>query len=273
MSRTWISFLAWVKDMHQAWSKHIIPVVVVAVAFGMLQKPLLALLTFIESLCLAPLSPNWFGAFVFFFACYLFKREWDYRKIYVPRPVSLWLILLLGIYLYYRYREGSFSFWEIPYLGKLAWSDLLLIPWVGAVAIALRSREKEDPFFHRLVLLVLCVVLYFVPQAQGKPSLVWALLSLCVAVGSCLLGYLILHRWNLRSQPKSKGEASKETEQSSQAIDPDDAIESEEDDWLGFSDMSWVVHGNLKALDLSKGSLTVGVVAPWGGVRVRLLIS
>ena len=250
--------------MHQAWSKHIIPVVVVAVAFGMLQKPLLALLTFIESLCLAPLSPNWFGAFVFFLACYLFKREWDYRKIYVPRPVSLWLILLLGIYLYYRYWEGSFSFWEIPYLGKLAWSDLLLIPWVGAVAIALRSREKEDPFFHRLVLLVLCVVLYFVPQAQGKPSLVWALLSLCVAVGSCLLGYLILHRWNLRSQPKSKGEASKETEQSSQAIDPDDAIESEEDDWLGFSDMSWVVHGNLKALDLSKGSLTVGVVAPWG---------
>ena len=264
MSSTWTSFRAWVKDMRQAWSRHIIPIVVVAVAFGMLQKPLLALLSFIESLCLAPLSPNWFGAFVALLACYLLKREWDYRKIYVPRPVSLWLILLLGIYLYYRYREGSFSFWEIPYLGKLAWSDLLLIPWVGAVAIALRSREKEDPFFHRLVLLVLCVVLYFVPQAQGKPSLVWALLSLCVAVGSCLLGYLILHRWNLRSQPKSKGEASKETEQSSQAIDPDDAIESEEDDWLGFSDMSWVVHGNLKALDLSKGSLTVGVVAPWG---------
>ena len=250
--------------MHQAWSRHIIPVVVVAVAFGMLQKPLLTLLSFIESLCIAPLSPNWFDAFVFFLACYLFKREWDYRKIYVPRPASLWLILLLGIYLYYRYCEGSFSFWPIPYLGKLAWSDLLLIPWVGAVAIALGSRANEGCFFHVLVLLLLCVVLYFVPQAQGKPSLVWALLSLCVAVGSCLLGYLILHRWNLRSQPKSKGEASKETEQSSQAIDPDDAIESEEDDWLGFSDMSWVVHGNLKALDLSKGSLTVGVVAPWG---------
>lgn len=264
MSSTWTSFRAWVKDMRQVWSRHIIPIVVVAVAFGMLQKPLLALLSFIESLCLAPLSPNWFGAFVALLACYLLKREWDYRKIYVPRPVSLWLILLLGIYLYYRYWEGSFSFWPIPCLGKLAWSDLLLIPWVGAVAIAPGSRANEGCFFYVLVLLLLCVVPYFVPQAQGKPSLVWALLSLCVAVGSCLLGYLILHRWNLRSQPKSKGEASKETEQSSQAIDPDDAIESEEDDWLGFSDMSWVVHGNLKALDLSKGSLTVGVVAPWG---------
>ena len=264
MSRTWPSFTAWVKDMHQAWSKHIVIVPVVVVAFGMLQKPLLTLLSFIESLCLAPLLPNWFGAFVLLLACYLFKREWDYRTIYVPRPVSLWLILLLGIYLYYRHWDGSFSFWPIPYFGELAWSDLLLIPWVGAVAIALRSRAKEECFFLGLVLLVLGAVLYFVPQAQGKPSLVWALLSLSMAVVACLLGCLILHRWDSWPQPKSKGEASKETELSSQAIDPDDAIEREEDDWLCFSDMAWAVRMNLKMLDLSKGALTVGVIAPWG---------
>ena len=144
MSSTWTSFTARVKGMLQAWSKHAIPVVVVAVAFGMLQKPLLVLLNYIESTCLAHLSPNGFGVFVFLLACYLLKRECDYRKIYVPRPVSLWLILLLGIYLYYRHWEGSFSFWLIPCLGKLAWSDLLLLPWGGAVAIALRSRAKED---------------------------------------------------------------------------------------------------------------------------------
>ena len=257
--------------MRQAWSKHIILVVVVAVAFGMLQKPLLWLLSFIESTCLAHLSPDWFGGLVFFLVCYLLKREWDYRKIYVPRPVSLWLILLLGIYLYYRHWEGSFSFWpisfsfwEIPFLRKLAWSDLLLLPWGGAVAIALRSRSKEDRFFLGLVLLILCLVLYFVPQAQGKPSLVWALLSLSVAVGSYLLGYLILHWWGYRLQPTSKEEAIKVSELSPQAIDPDDAIVSEEDDWLGFSAMARVVRKNLQVLDLSKGSLTVGVVAPWG---------
>ena len=250
--------------MHQAWSKHIVIVPVVVVAFGMLQKPLLTLLSFIESLCLAPLLPNWFGAFVLLLACYLFKREWDYRTIYVPRPVSLWLILLLGIYLYYRHWDGSFSFWPIPYFGELAWSDLLLIPWVGAVAIALRSRAKEECFFLGLVLLVLGAVLYFVPQAQGKPSLVWALLSLSMAVVACLLGCLILHRWDSWPQPKSKGEASKETELSSQAIDPDDAIEREEDDWLGFSYAASDVHWNLSELDLSQGSLTVGVIAPWG---------
>lgn len=264
MSSTRTSFTAWVKDMRQAWSKHIIPVVVVAVAFGMLQKPLLSLLSFIESTCLDHLSPDWFGAFVALLTGYLLKREWDYRKIYVPRPVSLWLILLLGIYLYYRHWEGSFSFWLIPYLGTLAWSDLLLIPWGGAVAIALRSRSKEDRFFLGLVLLVLCLVLYFVPQAQGKPSLVWALLSLCVAVGSCLLAYFILYRWSYRPQRTREEYAIKVLGLSSQAIGPDDAIENEEDDWLGFFRMITIVRENLQALDLSKGSLSVGVIAPWG---------
>ena len=271
MSRIWTSFRAWVKDMHQAWSRHIIPVVVVAVVFGMLQKPLLSLLSFIESLCLAPLSPDWFGVFVALLTGYLLKRERDYRKIYVPRPVSLWLILLLGIYLYYRHWEGSFSFWpisfsfwEIPFLRKLVWSDLLLIPWSGAVAIAFRSRSKEDRFLLVLVLLVLCAVLYFAPQAQGNSSFVWTLLSLSVAVGSCLLAYFILYRWSYRLRRTREEYAIKVLELNSQAIDSDDAIESEEDDWLGFSDMAWVVHRNLKALDLSKGSLTLGVIAPWG---------
>ena len=250
--------------MYQAWLRHIIPVVVVAVAFGMLQKPLLSLLSFIESLCLAPLSPDWFGVFVALLTGYLLKREWNYRTIYVPRPVSLWLILLLGIYLYYRHWEGTFSFWPIPYFGKLAWSDLLLVPWGGAVAIALRSRSKKDRFFLGLVLLLLCAVLYFVPQAQGKPSLVWALLSLSIAVGSCLLGYLILHRWGDRLQPTSKEEAIKVSKLTSQAIDPDDAIVSEEDDWLGFSAMAKGLYKDLKVVDLSMSSLTVGVIASWG---------
>ena len=263
MSRIWTSFLAWVEDMHQAWSKHIIPVVVVAVAFGMLQKPLLWLLSFIESTCLAPLSPNWFGAFVALLACYLLKRGWDYRKIYVPRPVSLWLILLLGIYLYYRHWEGSFSFWPTSCTGKLAWSDLLLLPWGGAVAIALRSRAKEDRFFLGLVLLVLCLVLYFVPQAHGKPSLVWALLSLSVAVAACLLGYFIF-RWSYRVHSKTQEEETKKTKMGAMSLERDDAIEDEKEDWLCFSVMAKVVRKNLKALDLSKGALTVGVMAPWG---------
>ena len=250
--------------MRQAWSRHIVIVSIAAVAFGMLQKPLLALLSFIESLCLAPLSPDWFGGLVFFLVCYLLKREWDYRKIYVPRPASLWLFLLLGVYLYYRHWEGSFSFWTIPCLGKVAWSDLLLIPWGGAVAIALRPRSREDRFFLGLVLLLLCAVLYFVPQAQGKPSLVWAILSLCVAVGSCLLGYLILHRWGYRLQLEIGQEAQKTPELSSLAIDTDNAIVREKEDWLGFSGMAWILCRNLEMLDLRERSLTVGVIAPWG---------
>lgn len=264
MSRTRTSFTAWVKGMHQAWSRHIIIVSVVAVAFGMLQKPLLALLSFIESLCLAHLSPNWFGAFVVFLVGYLLKREWVYRKIYVPRPVSLWLILLLGIYLYYRHWEGSFSFWTIPYFGRLAWSDLLLFPWGGAVAIALRSRSKEDRFFLGLVLLLLCAVLYFVPQAQGCSLLGWPLINISITLVSCLLGYLILHRWGYRLQPVRKKAALSMSEISSQPVDTDDAIVSKDEDWLGFSDQVSILESNLYELDLTKSSLTVGVIAPWG---------
>ena len=265
MSRTWTSFLAWVKDIHQAWSRHIVIVSVVAVAFGMLQKPLLALLSFIESTCLAHLSPDWFGGLVLLLTCYLLKREWDYRKIYVPRSVSLWLFLLLGIYLYYRHWEGSFSFWAIPYLGKLAWSDLLLFPWGGAVAITLRSRSKKDYLGIGITLVILCALGYFLLQGQRETSLGWPLGSIAIALVSCLLGYLILQRWGYRLQPEIKKDAQRETELSSLAIDTDSAIVSEKEDWLGFSKMAWVVHRNLKALDLSKVSLTVGVIAPWGG--------
>ncbi len=264
MSSIWTSFTAWVEDMLQAWSKHIVIVSVVAVAFGMLQKPLLILLSFIESLCLAPLSPDWFGGLVLLLVGYLLKREWDYRKIYVPRPVSLWLFLLLGIYLYYRHWEGSFSFWTVPYLGELAWSDLLLIPWGGAVAIALRSRSKKDYWGISITLVILCALGYFLLQGQREASLEWLLGSIAIAVVSCLLGYLILHRWDYILQPEIKKEAPKEAELSSLAIDTDNAIVREKEDWLGFSGMAWILCRNLEMLDLRERSLTVGVIAPWG---------
>ena len=230
-------------------------------AFFMVDPYIRKLLSFAQEHCIAELSPYGFGVFVALLAGYLLKREWDYRKIYVPRPVSLWLILLLGIYLYYRHWEGTFSFWPTSCAGRLAWSDLLLLPWGGAVAIALRSRSKEDHFFLVLVLLILCIVLYLVPQAQGIPSLVWALLSLCVAVAACLLGYFIF-RWSDRALSKTQEEETKKTK--AMSLERDDAIEDEKEDWLYFSVMAKVVRKNLKALDLSKGALTVGVMAPWG---------
>ena len=250
--------------MCQAWSRHIVIVSVAAVAFGMLQKPLLILLSFIESTCLAPLSPNWFGIFVALLTGYLLKREWDYRTIYVPRPVSLWLILLLGIYLYYRYWEGTFSFWTISCFAQVAWSDLLLIPWGGAVAIALRSRSKKDYWGIGITLVILCALGYFLLQRQRETSLGWLLGSIAIAVGSYLLGYFILQRWGYRLQSNSKEEAQKEMEPSSQAVDPDNAIESERNDRLGFCTMAEIVSNNLNVLDLNKGALTVGVIAPWG---------
>ena len=75
---------------------------------------------------------------------------------------------------------------------------------------------------------------------------------------------VILYRWSYRLQLEIGPEAQKTPELSYQTIDSDDAIESEEDDWVGFSELAWGVLWNLNALDLSKGALTVGVIAPWG---------
>ena len=51
---------------------------------------------------------------------------------------------------------------------------------------------------------------------------------------------------------------------SSQPIDTDEAMLSREEDWLGVSGIAKVLQENLTELDLSKSSLTVGIIAPWG---------
>lgn len=259
------------RTLLKAWSKDLFLIVIVMIILWMAHEPLLSLLDSLQWTLLAPLSKDGVGAFILILSFYLLKLEWDYRRIYVPRSVSLWLFLLLGIYLYCRHWGGpfpfwpiSFSFWEIPYLRKLAWSDLLLFPWGGAVAIALQSRSKEDYWGISITLVILCALFYFILPKQGAPSLEWPLGSIAIAVDSCLLMDVILYRWSCKLQPMSKEEVQRVMELSPQAIDPDDAIESGEDDRLDFSAMVWVVFKNLKALDLRERSLRVGVIAPWG---------
>ena len=264
MSSTWTSFTAWVKDTRQAWSKHIISVVVVAVIFCMAQKPILARLSFSPKILFAPLSENEFAAFVIVLLLYLLKREWGYRKIHVPRPVSLWLFFLLGGYLYDRHWEGSFSFWTIPCFRQVAWSDLLLLPWGLAVAIALRSWIRGQFWFLSVVLTVLSIVLYFLPREQGLSLFGWGPIGAFIAMGSCLLVYVILSFSEAWASPQNKPQEPYQTEPSYQPIDTDDALERRVGDWLGFSNLAKTLARNLCSLDLNKGSLTVGIVAPWG---------
>lgn len=250
--------------MHQAWSKHIFIISIVAVIFCMAQKPILARLSFSPKILFAPLSENEFAAFVIVLLLYLLKWEWGYRKIYVPRPVSLWLFFLLGGYLYDRHWEGSFSFWTIPCFRQVAWSDLLLLPWGLAVAIALRSWIRGQFWFLSVVLTVLSIVLYFLPREQGLSLFGWGSIGAFIAMGSCLLVYVILSFSKAWTSPQNKPQEPYQTEPSYQSIDTDDAIVSELDDRLDFSAMVWVVFKNLKALDLRERSLRVGVIAPWG---------
>ena len=240
----------------------------------MIQTSLLSLLNFLQPIFFASLSQGCFGVLMVAFVIYLLWREYTPRHIYVPCSVYPWLLLLLGIYLYYRHWEGSFSFWSksIPYFGELAWSDLLLVPWGGALAIAFRSRSKKEILFLCLVFLGLFALLYFLYLKHDRTLLRELLISISFAL--CPLLYLSLYfslfqrleRWvsQRREEPRGILHTPAQADVSSQPIDTDEAMLSCEEDWLGVSGIAKVLQENLKELDLSKSSLTVGVIAPWG---------
>lgn len=268
MNFSWLFFRTWIT--------HIIPVVVVAVIFWMLQEPLLLLLNFLQDSCLAPLSRSGVAAFVFIVTIALFKWELVNWKIYVPRPIFLWLFLLLGVYFYYRHWEGSFLFWMAPILKVFILSDLLLIPWGGVVAMSFRSGTREDRYFFGFVIAVLCV-LFFVnlrslPEEQWRPLVVESVISILPALYGVLCVYLWLwmsqhwESYRSRSQKEPRGvmHVPAQADVSSQPIDTDEAMLSREEDWLGVSGIAKVLQENLTELDLSKSSLTVGIIAPWG---------
>lgn len=271
MSRTW--------TLLKAWSKELFFVTIVMIILWMAHEPLLSLLDSLQWTLLAPLSKDGVGAFILVLSFCLLKLEWDYRKIYVPRSVSLWLFLLLGLYLYCRYWGGpfpfwpiSFSFWEIPFLRKLAWSDLLLIPWSGAFAIALRSRSKGETLFLSAVLLGLFTLLYLLLLKYDRSLLRGVAISILLVAFPLLYIYLWLsylsfwEKSQSQRQEEYRGVMSvpAQADVSSQPIDTDNAALRGAEDWLSLLGIAKVLQENLKELDLSKSSLTVGITAPWG---------
>lgn len=265
MSRIWPLFQPWIKNAYHALSKYAIPIAFVAISLCMAHELFLSLLKVLQNWLFTPLQQKGIGgAFVSIVAFYLLKKEWDYRKIYVSYPLFLWLYFLLGVYLYYRHWEGTFSFWPIPYLGKVAWADLMLLPWGGAVAVAALSRSKGDRWTLGFLLVLYCYLLpHLLPQSENQLLQGGALISVFIAVGAYLLifSFLQKNRWESLG---IEGDFLDMRKKSSQSIDPDDAIVSEREDWLGFSEIAKSLCESLKVLDLGKSSLTVGIIATWG---------
>lgn len=231
----------------------------------MAHKYVLSLLNVLQHWFFGSLPQEWIGgAFVGIVVSYLLKREWRYRKTYVPYSLFLWLYFLLGVYLYFRHWEGAFSYWSIPRLGEVAWADLMLLPWGGAVAVTARSRSKGDRWTLSFLLVIYCYLLYhLLPQKENELLHEGALRSIGIAVGACLLMYYILQKNNWKSIRIEPGSLDM-TKRNSQSIDPDDAIVSEVEDWFGFSRVAKSLYKSLEVLDLGKSSLTVGVIASWG---------
>ena len=265
MSLSWPLFQPWIKNAYHALSRHAIPIAFVAIILCMAHKYVLSLLNVLQHWFFGSLPQEWIGgAFVGIVVSYLLKREWRYRKTYVPYSLFLWLYFLLGVYLYFRHWEGAFSYWSIPRLGEVAWADLMLLPWGGAVAVTARSRSKGDRWTLSFLLVIYCYLLYhLLPQKENELLHEGALRSIGIAVGACLLMYYILQKNNWKSIRIEAGSLDM-TKRNSQSIDPDDAIVSEVEDWFGFSRVAKSLYKSLEVLDLGKSSLTVGVIASWG---------
>ena len=201
MSCSWPLFQPWIKNAYHALSRHAIPIAFVAIILCMAHKYVLSLLNVLQHWFFGSLPQEWIGgAFVGIVVSYLLKREWRYRKTYVPYSLFLWLYFLLGVYLYFRHWEGAFSYWSIPRLGEVAWADLMLLPWGGAVAVTARSRSKGDRWTLSFLLVIYCYLLYhLLPQKENELLHEGALRSIGIAVGACLLMYYILQKNNWKS--------------------------------------------------------------------------
>lgn len=142
--------------------------------------------------------------------------------------------------------------------------------------MSFRSGTREDRYFFGFVIAVLCV-LFFVhlrslPEEQWRPLVVESVISILPALYGVLCVYLWLwmsqhwvsYRSRSHKEPRGVMHVPAQADVSSQPIDTDEAMLSREEDWLGVSGIAKVLQENLTELDLSKSSLTVGIIAPWG---------
>lgn len=113
------------------WVRHIFAVCLVGVLYILVQPRLFPILEKVHKYLQENALMPWSGWLAFLIMLYLICWIVLHRKIYLPRSVALWFILLLAIYLYYRLNP-CYDFWKISFFGwemsHVAWADLLLLP-------------------------------------------------------------------------------------------------------------------------------------------------
>lgn len=126
------------------WVRHIFAVCLVGVLYILVQPRLFPILEKVHKYLQENDLISWSGWLVFLIMLYLICWIVLHRKIYLPRSVALWFILLLAIYLYYRL-NSCYDFWKISFFGwempLVVWTDLLLLPIAFCL---LQACKKKD---------------------------------------------------------------------------------------------------------------------------------
>ena len=128
------------------WVRHIFAVCLVGVLYILVQPRLFPILEKVHKYLQENDLMSWSGWLVFLIMLYVICWIVLHRRIYLPRPVALWFILLLAIYLYYRL-SPCYDFWKISFFeGKMfhvAWTDLLLFSIAFCLLLSYRKNDMS----------------------------------------------------------------------------------------------------------------------------------
>ena len=88
----------------------------------------------------------WFGGLICLIVLYLIFWIVLHRKIYLPSNHLPWLLLVGGLYFYYRVLSSSCDFWLIANGCWVAWMDFFVLPWFLTLYVCGQAlcSQRED---------------------------------------------------------------------------------------------------------------------------------
>lgn len=128
------------------WVRHIFAVCLVGVLYILVQPRLFPILEKVHKYLQENALMPWFGGLTCLIVLYLIFWIVLHRKIYLPSNHLPGLLLVGGLYFYYRVLSSSCDFWLIANGCWVAWMDFFVLPWFLTLYVCGQAlcSQRED---------------------------------------------------------------------------------------------------------------------------------
>lgn len=128
------------------WVRHIFAVCLVGVLYILVQPRLFPILEKVHKYLQENALMPWFGGLIYLIVLYLIFWIVLHRKIYLPSNHLPGLLLVGGLYFYYRVLSSSCDFWLIANGCWVAWMDFFVLPWFLTLYVCGQAlcSQRED---------------------------------------------------------------------------------------------------------------------------------